>query len=502
MGRVRRLLSSDKRGEVMSPETLPTRRRATQRFLRRAAVFALALVASGALAPALASAHGISGLASLPVPAWLFAWAAATVLVASFILLATMWSTPRLQDGRGRRLCAWPASLSVPTGAIGLALFALVIDAGYEGVPYYTNNIDPTFIFVIFWVAVPVSSALIGDWFRAFNPWLAFARAARWLGARTHVAWHAPLAYPRWLGRWPIVAGLVCFGWLELVYHNHNNPSTLASLSLAYFALMLLGMALFGIETWSERGDAFGAYFGLFARLSPFDVRDGSLWLRRPLSGVTSLSDQPGTVALVLVIIGITTFDGASNGVVWTTLQPHVQSFFSGLGLGLGETPSDELADSLGLVLAIAVVASFYWIGVFGIRTVSRRYSSSQLAHSFAHTLVPIGFAYVLAHYFSLLIWQGQAIGYLASDPLGVGANYLGTRHWHVDYQVMSINAIWYTQVAALVVGHVSGLTLAHDRALVTYRSTTTAVRSQYWMLVVMVGFTSLGLWLLSAVNT
>jgi hypothetical protein len=207
-------------------------------------------------------------------------------------------------------------------------------------------------------------------------------------------------------------------------------------------------------------------------------------------------------VALVLVIIGITTFDGASNGVVWTTLQPHVQSFFSGLGLGLGDTPADELADSLGLLLAIAVVACFYRIGVLGMRTVSRRYSSSQLAQSFAHTLVPIGFAYVLAHYFSLLIWQSQAIGYMASDPLGIGANYFGTAKWEVNYQILSYNTIWYAQVAALVIGHVSGLTLAHDRALVTYRSPTEAVRSQYWMLVVMVGFTSLGLWLLSAVNT
>jgi hypothetical protein len=479
-----------------------TRLRSVALACWRPTAVAAALLLVGLLTPEVANAHGISGLTSLPVPAWLFAWAAAIVLIVSFVLLSTMWSTPRLQDGRGRRICAWPSALSIPTGGIGLALFALVVYAGYEGVPYYTNNIDPTFIFVIFWVAVPVSSLFLGDWFRAFNPWLGFARAVHWLGVRAHVAWRAPLAYPRWLGRWPIVAGLLCFGWLELIYHDHDDPSVLASLSLAYFALMLVGMALFGIETWSERADAFGGYFGLLARLAPFDVREGALWVRRPLSGVTSLSDQPGTVALVLVIIGITTFDGASNGVVWTTLQPHVQSFFSGLGLGLGDTPADELADSLGLLLAIAVVGCFYRIGVLGMRTVSRRYSSSQLAHSFAHTLVPIGFAYVLAHYFSLLIWQGQAIGYLASDPLGTGANYFGTAKWEVNYQILSYNAIWYAQVAALVVGHVSGLTLAHDRALVTYRAPTQAVRSQYWMLVVMVGFTSLGLWLLSAVNT
>jgi hypothetical protein len=472
------------------------------RSVRSARVLAVtaALLGVNALAPAVAAAHGISGQASLPVPAWLFAWAAAIVLVVSFVLLATMWSRARLQGLHERRLCGWPALLSAPAGVIGLALFALVIYAGYDGVPFYTANFDPTFIYVVFWVAVPVASVLLGNWFSAFSPWGAFARGTRWLGARTGLRWRAPLRYPAWLGRWPVVAGLVCFGWLELIYHDHDNPSTLASLSLAYFALMLVGMALFGIEAWSEKGDAFGGYFGLFSRLSCLDVRDRALWLRRPLSGVTSLPQESGTVALVLVIIGITTFDGASNGVVWDTLQPHVQSFFS--GLGLGDTPSDEIADSLGLVLAIAIVTSFYQVGVLGMRSVSRRFGAGTLSRSFAHTLVPIGFAYVLAHYFSLLVWQGQAIGYLASNPLGHGTDYFGTAGWHVDYAFLGSTAIWYIQVAALVAGHVSGLALAHDKALATYTSTQEAVRSQYWMLVVMVGFTSLGLWLLSAVNT
>ena len=202
----------------------------------------------------------------------------------------------------------------------------------------------------------------------------------------------------------------------------------------------------------------------------------------------------------MLVIIGVTTFDGASNGVVWNTLQPHVQSFFS--GLGFGDTPSDELADSLGMLFAIAVVAGFYWIGVLGMRSVSARYDARWLARAFAHTLVPIGFAYVLAHYFSLLVWQGQAIGYLASNPLGHGTDYFGTAHWHVNYNFIGSTGIWYVQVVALVTGHVCGLALAARSRAGDVSLDPEAVRSQYWMLVVMVGFTSLGLWLLSAVNT
>ena len=148
------------------------------------------------------------------------------------------------------------------------------------------------------------------------------------------------------------------------------------------------------------------------------------------------------------------------------------------------------------------MIAAVYRVGILGVHSISRRYDTDQLTRTFAHTLVPIAFAYVLAHYFSLLIWQGQAIGYLASDPLGNGANLFGTSGYQIDYQIISYAAIWYVQVAALITGHVGGLALAHDRALVMYRDPEEAVRSQYWMLAVMVAFTSFGLWLLSAVGT
>jgi hypothetical protein len=136
------------------------------------------------------------------------------------------------------------------------------------------------------------------------------------------------------------------------------------------------------------------------------------------------------------------------------------------------------------------------------VHSVSERYDTHTLTHEFGHTLVPIAFAYVVAHYFSLLLWQSQAMAYLISDPLGNGANLFGTSGYQIDYHVISYAGIWYVQVAALVSGHVAGLALAHDRALVLYRDPEEAVRSQYWMLAVMVAFTSFGLWLLSSVGT
>ena len=87
-------------------------------------------------------------------------------------------------------------------------------------------------------------------------------------------------------------------------------------------------------------------------------------------------------------------------------------------------------------------------------------------------------------------------------DPLGHGSNLFGTANASIDYTIVTATAVWYVQVAALVSGHVAGLMLAHDRALAIYPNPREAVRSQYWMLIVMIGFTSLGLWLLSALTS
>ncbi len=470
------------------------------------------LTAAALAIPASAQAHGIVGRANLPIPVWLFSWTAAIVLVVSFVALSTMWTTPQLQHRRRRALVRLPGVVEWLACLVGVALFALVLYSGFAGAQVPLANFSVTFIYVIFWVGVPVASVLFGDVFRAFSPWRTCARAVNALidllrritnGRPVSERRAAPLRYPDWLGMWPAVAAIVGFAWLELVYvpADRDHPVTLATLSLAYFLVMLAGMTLFGVEEWGGRADGFGAYFNLLSRLAPLCRDEQSvICLRRPLSGITDLEIRPGTVALICSIIGTTTFDGFSNGGVWRNIEPSLANIFT--GLGFNQTPAYELTYSVGLVLCVALVFGVYRLGIAGVRSVSDRYDTKQLMHAFAHTLVPIGFAYVLAHYFSLLIWQGQAIGYLASDPLGDGSNLFGTSSYQIDYNVISFAAIWYVQVAALVTGHVAGLALAHDRALAMYDNVEEAVRSQYWMLAVMVAFTSFGLWLLSAVGT
>jgi hypothetical protein len=205
-----------------------------------------------------------------------------------------------------------------------------------------------------------------------------------------------------------------------------------------------------------------------------------------------------GTVALLAVMIGSTSFDGFSQSSTWSSFGlDEVREAF--LDLGLNAEHALEAATTVGLVGMCLAIGLLYRLGIAGMHTVGEHKSREELSKAFVHTLIPIALAYVIAHYFSLLAYQGQAIAALASDPLGDGSDLLGTASATIDYTWIDANGIWYVQVAALVAGHVAGLVLAHDRALAIYRSARDATRSQYWMLAVMVAFTSLGLWLLSA---
>ena len=464
---------------------------------RRGALIGAAVAAAALTGAPDALAHGIVGREDLPIPRLVFAWSATAVLVISFIALATLWPKARLEHAGEREAFAVPRAVEVLCGIVGVAIFAVVVWAGLAGAQSQAANLAPTVVFAIFWVAIPVLSLLLGDVFRAFNPWRAIGRGAGWLAKRVAPrALPEPVAYPERLGRWPAVAGLFGFVWLELAYRSPQDPSTLAVLALVYAAVQLVGMSMYGVEPWTRNGDAFGVYFRLFGSISPLHWHDRRLSFRPLLSGLTGLRRIPGTVALLAVAIGSTTFDGMRENAFWTDTALAIQEALE--GVGLGATQGLEVASTLGLLAVIGLCLGLYWLGALGMRSVDRSHTAGMLARAFAHSLVPIAFAYVLAHDVSFLAYQGQAVAFLASDPLGQGWDLFGTATAAIDYTVVSANGIWYVQVAALVLGHVAGLVLAHDRALVVFADARRATRSQYWMLAVMVAFTSLGLWLLS----
>jgi hypothetical protein len=203
-----------------------------------------------------------------------------------------------------------------------------------------------------------------------------------------------------------------------------------------------------------------------------------------------------GTVAFVLTMIGTVTFDGLGQGQAWSSLRGVLVDGFTAVGISAEAAP--KWASTIGLLACVALIAGFYRLGISGARSVGGKFGEAELRVAFIHTLVPIAAVYIFAHYFSFLLFEGQGVIYLASDPFGQGWDLFGTASTGIDYSLISQTGTWYVQVAFICFGHVAALVLAHDRALALYDDVKLAVRSQYWMLGVMVGFTSLALWLLA----
>ena len=466
---------------------------------RRGLLSALTVAGLALAVPAAASAHGLIKRASLPIPEELFIVSALVVLVVSFAALAVLWQAPKLEEAEWRPMPGGAAvgsrAVEVVCGLIGVGLLGVTLWSGYAGAQQPQANFAPTFIFIIFWVGLVFASALFGDVFKAFNPWRAIGRVLEAVTRRR--SFHA---YPEGLGRWPAAFGLLLFTWIELVSGWAVEPRTIAVAATVYTLYNLVAQWLWGTETWTRYGESFSVYFNLFARLSIFETRDRVVGVRPLLSGLTKLDRVAGTVAVVVVLIGTVTYDGLSAGNLWRqNLGIWINDAFTGAGFGIES--AEKLAGTVGLLLGVAVVGLFYNLGIRGARTVGGGFSQDGLRFGFAHSLVPIAMVYAMAHYLTYLVFDGQTIGYLASDPLGRGWDIFGTANAAIDFSVLSQNAIWYLQVGFVVAGHVAALVLAHDRALVLYGDARQATRSQYWMLAVMVGFTFLALWLLQKAN-
>lgn len=403
-------------------------------------------------------------------------------------------------------------------GAIGLFLLGVAIYAGFEGTTAPDRNIALTLLFVTAWLGFPAAGVILGDVFPAFNPWNAVAAPVGWAWRKLTGSAPRHFEYPAWLGRWPAAIGLGAFVWLELIYGQGAgvavgvSPDAVARAAV-FYSVYTLGMtALFGRETWFRNGEIFTVYFGMFASLGKLEMRDGQLGVRRFLAGSTrwvSGMDRgsdvakaaiPGSIGLIVTSIGTTTFDGAQEGVFKDGIE-QVITWLTDVGLGI--TASVRISGTIFLLASIGIVALVYYFGVRGMSGVPGAPSRTSLWRVFGHSLIPIAFAYLVAHYFSLFFFQEQAqFTYLLSDPLGTGdTDLFGTAGYGVNYSAIGTDVTWYVQVAALVGGHVAGLVLAHDRAITIWSDIRAAARSQYWMLAVMVAFTCFGLFLLSISN-
>ncbi len=464
-----------------------------RRFLLTAVTGAIAIT------PSTAHAHGIQGRADLPVPIIAFYWAASIVLVVSFVGLAFAWKRPLLERVLARHRAGVPAAAGRATTAVlragrvlSVALLALVIATALFGSRDLNTNFAPIWVFVAWWIGIAVLAATVGDVWRAVHPAAAIARVMRMPEER---------AYPERFGMWPAFAMLGLFTWLELVYPTAANVRLLGTLVCVWLVSTLVSMRVWGIRPTLDNVEPFSAYTRVLGTLGVFGADGTGVERRPPIVGVIGLRPTAGLAAFVGLLIGSVSYDGLSRTLWWK--QRVSQGTTRLVERGLEARDAQLVFGTIGLVVMVALaigafLATALVAGRLGNLPRSSRYGT--VAEAFAPSLVPIAFAYVVAHYFSFFWFQAQNVVRLVSDPFGVGADIFGTADFQVDYSTLSANAIWGVQVGAIVVGHVVALVLAHDRALELEREgrAAHAVRSQWPMLALMVLYTVGGLYFLS----
>jgi hypothetical protein len=435
-------------------------------------------------------AHGIGGRSDLPIPLWMAMYGGAAAVLISFFALTLFWREPRLVDsGRGivfppglDRLLSSRATRALAR-AIGAFFWLAMLVVSLGGANDSSLNPAPYWFYIWFWVGLVPLSVLFGPVWRVLNPLRPLSSAAlRFIHGEK---WEEEVEpWPRRLAHWPAVTGLAAFVILELIYSDADRPLVVGGFLLVYSVAQFAGSMRYGM-TWYEKADGFEVYSSLLGRLSPFGRRSGGrLVMRNPLRGLAHLEQDPFLVPVVAVLLGSTAFDGLTRTRIWNELSIRTTGV-ANFGLGLA-----------GLAGAICIVAITYRSAMRQSAGFLPSATGSRLAGVFVHSLVPIVIGYTIAHYFSLLVFEGQAGYILASDPFGKGWDLFGTADNRVDFSAFSPQVVGFIQTTSIVIGHIVGVVAAHDRAMEIFPDQL-KTRAQYSLLGVMVLYTASGIALL-----
>jgi hypothetical protein len=430
-------------------------------------------------------AHGIGGRSDLPLDAGAAVVGGMALVAVSAVVLLGLWRRPLRTD---RELGLPRALAGLADGhrtrgllrALALAAFALVLAAAFAGPADGADNLAPWALYVTLWVGLVPVGLLLGPAYRVVSPLRTLDAARRRLLRRLgRPAASAPRRLPAGVGVWPGAVALAGFAWLELVAPGRDDPRLVGAVLAGSALVHLVAAARYGPD-WFAAADPFEVWSEQLARMAPLARgRERTLVLRNPLVGLATARHRPGQAAVLVVLTGATGYDGLTRSLAW-------QQAVGG----------SVAAGTAGLAGAVAVVGVAWtaatWLGV-RLSGVRGHRLWPEVAR-YAPSLAPIAAGYAVAHYFSLLVVEGQRTVLLATDPLGTGADLLGLAGRTVDYGVVGVGTVAAVQVNAVVLGHVAATAAGHDTAL---RSPGDPRRAGLPVLVVMVALSGLALVLL-----
>ena len=419
------------------------------------------------LAAVPAHAHTLHGDVDAPLPFWAYLAGAAVAVALSFVFAALGDDRPAPDAPPGRELTLW-RPLRWLLRVVGLLAWLWVVAQAIAG-GSSDAEVASLLLWVFGWIGLALVSALLGpvwawlDPFSTLHDLLAAVLRPTGLRLPGRAPWHAGIQ------AWPAVVALVFFVWLELVARIEGGR-TLGLVLVVYTLITLGGMAWYGKVRWRAHGEAFSVWFGLLGRLAPWGVvgrrQHGRLARRGFGSALSTAPWSRSLLAVVAVATGSVIWDGVSQTQVWYDLvgDPH-------------------------LVIDTAILLGFLALVVGLVVLVGERVGQAAMGAG----LVPVAVGYLVAHYLTHLLTEGQRIVVSLSDPLQQGWDLMGTVGYEPRDDFLSSSMVWTLQVTAVVLGHVVGAWLGHA-AVRRERARGRQVR-QWPLAALMIGMTVLALW-------
>lgn len=446
--------------------------------------------------PAPTFAHAFGQIYVLPIPAWLYLYAGGAAVTVSFMLIAYFVTTQKQQlsypafDLSKYRILTLLTSDTLKTilQSLSVLIATVAILAGFLGSPNTTENLEPAVFWIFTLLGVTYLSAVVGNIWSTISP---FKIIADFFDLKK-----SKFSYPPKLGYIPALVFYFATIWLELLSHGiGTNPLYLAKILIGYTALTLIGSYFFGKDLWFKYFDFFSVFFGLIVKISPFEKKDGKLYLRPPFVGLLKINVTHFSLLLfILFMLSSTAFDGFHSTRSW--LKIYITF------LPLERVVGDNFLQIFETIILFLSPLFFFTLYILAIGImkplVKTSHSLKSLALLFAPSLIPIALAYNIAHYYTLLLIQGQTTIAHASDPFNFGWNLFGTVNFVPNIGIVGASFVWHSQVATIIIGHIAAVYLAHVISLNVFLSHKKAIVSQIPMLFLMVAYTMTGLWILS----
>ena len=430
----------------------------------RRIVVSLATVATLASSAPTVAAHSMVGRMEAPLPlvVYLFGAGLAVALSFAFVLLRDVRPTRTRSIGTA----TVPRWLTLLLRATGLGAWLWIVAQTVIG---GSSNADVSSLFLLVygWVGLAMLSAFVGPVWVWLDPFTTIYDLLAALGRRLGLAGPGALPYPRRLGAWPAVLGLAFFVWVELVYFG-----SLGWILVAYTLITLSLMAAFGRDTWRHNGETFSVWFGTLNRLARYGTParpEVRVVPRRPFAeGLLNPGWTRAHVALVAVGTGSILYDGLSQTQLWFDL----------FGLPSMAVETLQLGAFLGAVVAVAVAVS----RLVGVASVGAG-------------LAPIAVGYLVAHYLTYLLGDGQRLIVAISDPFQLGWDLFGTAFYEPSTSWLPASIVWTIMLAAVVGGHIVGAWAGHATAATTATEKTNIRLRQAPLAALMVALTVTTLW-------